>query len=66
MFLIGMFRSWRVYAVVSGAEKAEDEEEETGDNEGIGDGGVDGILLDLYRSNQRLESTDKADQPQHT
>ena len=47
MFLIGIFRSSCVYAVVSRAEKAEDEEEETGNDKGVYDGGVDGALLDL-------------------
>jgi len=50
-----MFRSWCVYAIVSWTEEAEDEEEETGDDEGIGDGGVDGILLDLYKLHQYLQ-----------
>lgn len=47
MFLIGIFRSSCVYAVVSRAEKAEDEEEKTSDDKGVYDGGVDGALLDL-------------------
>lgn len=49
VLLIGMFRTWCIYAVVSWAQEAKDEEEETGDNEGIGDGGVDRILLDLHK-----------------
>ena len=47
VFLIGIFRSSCVYAVVSRAEKAEDEEEKTSDDKGVYDGGVDGALLDL-------------------
>jgi len=46
-----MFRSWRVDAVVSWAQEAKDKEQETGDNEGVNDGGVNGALLDLCELN---------------
>ena len=42
-----MLGSWCVYAVVLWSKEAEDEEEETGDDERIYDGGVNGALLDL-------------------
>lgn len=47
VLFVGMFRSWRIDAVVSWAQEAEDEEEETGDDERVDDSGVYGTLLDL-------------------
>jgi hypothetical protein len=47
MFFVGMFRSWCVYSAVSWSQEAKDEEKKTGNDKGINDSGVDGVLLNL-------------------
>lgn len=49
VFLVGMFCSRCIYAIVLRSEEAEDKEKKTGDDEGVDDRGVNGTLLDLWR-----------------
>jgi hypothetical protein len=47
VFLIGVFRARGIDTGVPGPEEAEDDDEQTGNNEGVDNGGVNGVFLDL-------------------
>lgn len=58
MFFVSVFGTRSVDAGVAGSEDAEDEKEAAGDGEGVDDGGVDGIFLNLESCLANLEGTD--------
>ena len=47
MLLVRMFRSRGVDSGVPRSKETEDDDEQTGYNEGVDNGGIDGILLNL-------------------